>query len=167
MRPVFCTLALVCAVASHSYARPVLWYALEKGGTQNDIGTAPQANATISGAAAPIVNSPNSFSCASMDMTPSGAANNYVGTTADVQKIDALSEMTVTLWFNLQSAPLNNDCLVSDCPSGFPPAGQGGWELYIVNPFGGALSRPAVSACRSEICARTAARIILSLLLRR
>ncbi|MBI4581887.1 MAG: hypothetical protein HY718_19475 [Planctomycetes bacterium] len=119
-------------------SRPVLWYPLERSGTQTDIGTAPQANGTLTGSAVILSGtSPNSYSCASLDLTALPPGNNYLTSTVDVQKLDALPELTVTLWVNLRAAPADGDCLVSDMPSGFPPAGQGGWELRIVNALGG------------------------------
>ncbi len=130
----------LCALPA--VARPVLWYGLEVNNTtQNDIGTSPQANATLFGSAAMLYGSgPAAFSCACLDLSPVTTTGNSIKTASDVQKIDAMPALTMTMWINLRAAPASDDCLISDVFSGFPPADTGGWEVRIVNPTSGTLS---------------------------
>lgn len=135
---------LFLAEVSPAQTGPVLRYVFDKGGAQNDVGAAPGANGSLAGAATFISSSPALFTCGSLDLTGNGANHNYMTTGADVPKIDALPELTVTFWMNLRGAPAEDDCLVSDSPSGYPPAGQGGWEIRTV----GGGSAPTASSFR-------------------
>lgn len=128
---------LLCVVIARPVvARPLARYVFDRGGTQYDLGSAPAANATLSTNAAPVYSSPNAFSCAALNLTVNGANHNYATTGADVTKLDALSAMTVTLWVNLQGNPASDDCLASDMAPWGAPAGQGGWELRIMEHEG-------------------------------
>ncbi|UCD30360.1 MAG: LamG domain-containing protein, partial [Planctomycetota bacterium] len=121
----------------HSYGQPVLHYGFDRNNYDNrdarDVGTPPAADGIFTGDAIRMADPPANFSCAALDLTPNGAINNYVITGADVNKIDALTEMTVAMWVNLQANPDNEDSLVSKVPQGFPvpPVGVGGWALWI------------------------------------
>lgn len=129
------SLAVLCLAFVHpASARPLARYVFDRNGTQNDLGSAPAANATLGGSAAPVFSSPNGFSCAALDLTANGANHNYAGTGVDVEKLDALPALTVTLWVKLQGTPLDQDCLVGDMAPWNAPAGQGGWELRIGAP---------------------------------
>jgi uncharacterized membrane protein len=113
--------------------QPALRYVFDRSDTQNDLGAAPAADATLSTSATVVSNTPATFSCASLDLTANGANHNYAYTGSDVAKIDALSSMTITFWLNLRGDPAVNDCLAADMPSGYPAAGTGGWELRIAS----------------------------------
>lgn len=110
---------------------PMLRYVFDKSGTQNDVGRIPSVHGALSPAATAVSESPNTFSCGSLDLTADDANHNYAASTSDVQKIDALGAMTVCFWINLQGNPSEDDCIVSDAPAGIPAAGQGGWEVRV------------------------------------
>lgn len=126
--------ALGLALTHPAAARPVARYVFDRSGTQNDLGIAPVANATFAGSAQPVYSSPNTYSCAALDLTANGANHNYVATAGDIEKLDALGAMTVTLWVNMRGTAASQDCLVGDMATWNAPAGQGGWELRIAEP---------------------------------
>ncbi len=121
----------VCATSSLADGRPLLRYVFDRSSTQYDGGTPPFAHGTLTGSPALVSGSPGLYSCNALDLSPYASNHNYVTTGADVQKLDALSAMTITLWVNMRADPAEDDCLLSDMPSGYPPAGTGGWELRI------------------------------------
>lgn len=124
---------------------PTLRYAFDRGGKQVDGGTSPAAEGTLTGGPVVTAPSPAGFSCAALDLTPNGAVNNYVKTAGDVEKLDALTEMTITFWINLRAAPAAKDRLVSDMPPALGSGMQGGWEVAIQSE-----GTPAASAFKLE-----------------
>lgn len=126
-------MVMISGPAWAALPRPVLRYAFEATSTQRDEGIAPSANGSLAGSAVTAYNSPLSFSCRSLDLTAAGS--NYVTTGADMDKLDAMPELTATFWINMRAAPASADCILSDAPAGTPPSGQGGWDISI--PYGG------------------------------
>ncbi|MHC4795634.1 MAG: LamG-like jellyroll fold domain-containing protein [Planctomycetota bacterium] len=135
----------VIGSVAQSYGQPVLRYGFDNNNADNrdarDVGASPAADGIFTGDAIRMADPPANFSCGALDLTPNGAIDNYVTTGADVNKIDGLAEMTLTLWLNLRSDPADDDRLLSKLPSGFPtpPANTGGWGLWI----DGVASQPA------------------------
>ncbi len=113
---------------------PVLRYLFDEASSGTapavDSGAAPAAGGTFMGAATRTADTPQSASTGALDLT---AGLGYVSA-GSVSKIENLSALTLTAWVNLRSLPANESVLMSDNPSGIPPAGDGGWELRITNP---------------------------------
>ena len=118
-------------------AAPLLRYSFDEASSGNsnalDTGSAaPAAPGVFNGSATRTSSSPGGFSSV-LDLTAGGAVGNFVATAADADKVDALSQMTLTMWINLQGNPSSGDSLLSDRAPTFPiaPAGTGGWDWTI------------------------------------
>ncbi len=98
-----------------------------------DSGAAPASGGVFSGNATRTLNTPGGASIGALDLTGGGAANNDVATAIDADKVDALPQMTVSAWINLQSAPTDADWIVGDRPIGIQAGG--GWDLRISKPW--------------------------------
>jgi hypothetical protein len=72
-------------------------------------------------------------------------ANSRLSTLLDVDKINALPTLTITMWINVQSFHPGYNVLMSDAPSSPIPAGQGGWVWRARGP-GGALAPTSFEA---------------------
>jgi hypothetical protein len=124
----------VMASAQQAGAELVLHYTFDEtsGDTVNavDSGASPAAPGIFAGGATRVANTPGGFSARALDLTANGAVDNYVTTGTDVDKLDGLSELTATMWVNLQGDPSRGDRLLSDQPAfpPLPPAGEGGWN---------------------------------------
>jgi VCBS repeat-containing protein len=114
---------------------PVLRYGFDEAGSGTaralDSGAAPPANADLLSGATRTASTPGGASRGALDLTADGAVINYATPGVDVNKIDALGSMTVTLWLNLRANPSGGDILLSDLSASGAPAGTGGWELGV------------------------------------
>ncbi len=105
-----------------------------------DSGDPPATNGTFEGLATRTGNTPGGETTGALDLTGGTNSNNYL-TAGDVDEVDSLTEMTITLWVNLQAAPKVGDILVADMPTLITaPAGTKGFELRIENGTGGTIS---------------------------
>jgi VCBS repeat-containing protein len=115
-------------------------YGFDEAGTGTadalDSGAAPAANAHLLSGATRTASSPGGASRRALDLTADGSVINYATPGVDVNKIDALGSMTVTLWLNLRADPSNGDILLSDLAASGAPAGTGGWELRLESASG-------------------------------
>lgn len=113
---------------------PLLRYTFdEASGNALDIGTAPAANGTFEGGALRTANTPGGFSASALDLS---AANTYL-TTADPDKLDALSQLTLTAWVNLQGSPVHGNRIMS---KQFPSGNFDGFSFAFNNPGAGTIS---------------------------
>ncbi|NLE59894.1 MAG: hypothetical protein GX616_16195, partial [Planctomycetes bacterium] len=133
----------VLVTAAEASERPLLRYTFDEETSWTspamDLGVPPAAPGTFGPSTYRLNNTPGSFTCASLDTRFTGA---YVTTSTDVNKIDALTALTATLWIKLAGTPKVDDRLLSDRPatSPVPPANTGGWDLQIAAPPSGTLS---------------------------
>jgi len=119
---------------------PVLRYGFDEAasGTQAalDSGIAPSANATLQSGATRTGNTPGGASRGALDLTLEDF-NSTFATAGDVNKVDGLPALTVSVWVNLRAAALDNDVLLSDIPTTSDPGGTGGWDLTFTSFAGG------------------------------
>lgn len=134
-------MALLGAMAAPvSRAALVLRYNFDESssGTDSatDSGAAPAAPGTLSGSAARIGNTPGGASIGALDVS---LPNSFV-TAGDVEKLDGLSQFTLTGWINLQGTPGHGNRIMSkQVPSG----NFDGFSFALNNPTGGATERRA------------------------
>ncbi len=129
-------------------AGPILRYGFDESdsGTTPALnsGTAPEANATLESGATRTLNTPGNASRGALDLTVQDFNPNYA-TPGDIDEIDAMDALTVTLWVNLQSAAANGDVLLSDLDT---QGGNGGWILDFTSSSGQIL--PVFSLVENE-----------------
>lgn len=123
------TLVLSVVAASSANAQVLLArYSFDEGtGTTAADSVSPAASLTLGGTSTWSSNTPGgagfSFS------TNGGAVANHAAG-ADADKVDGLTQLTLTGWFNLQSAPSVNDRIISDRAS-ISGATNNGFELIF------------------------------------
>ncbi len=104
-----------------------------------DTGAAPATDGTLVNLASRTGQTLGGRSLGALDLTGDPAGTSFVSA-GDVDELDGLEEMTVTMWINLRGDPQTADVLVADVPSiepEFPAAGSTGWRLSIGDPAPG------------------------------
>ena len=139
------TCLFAMALGSSASAELRLHYRFDEtrplGADVRDFGSAPAADGTLVNGAEETGITPAGFSCESLGVNALAGQSHYLTTIGDVQKIDTLSDMTVTFWLNFQGNPAVEDRILSDTiefAAPLPPVGSGGWELLVnENPQAG------------------------------
>ncbi len=140
----FQTLLLAALLAGANVARsatPVLRYAFDEAASGTtaalDSGRGTLASSTFVGAATRTNNTPGGLSAAALNANGANGSQHYLSG-GDADKLDGLSNLTVTCWVNFQGTPAVSDRLVSKLYSDGTRAT--GFDLRVVTPPSGALA---------------------------
>jgi uncharacterized membrane protein len=131
----FISILLTLAGVTQAADTPLLHYTFDGRYDAIDHGQGVPADGIFTNDATRGYATPADVSCGTLDLTGDNAVHNYISTDGDIEKIDALSVMTLTFWLNLQNDPSRFDALFSDVDR-YDPEGYGGWKLLIAGPAG-------------------------------
>lgn len=113
------TAAALAFAAQLAHAAPLLHYNFDEGtgATAADLGTGTPAPGMLVGAAW-TTNTPSGTSPAAVDSSGAATGNLKYVTAGDVDKLDGLSQFTLTTWINLQDVPTGNRRLLAKQAAG-------------------------------------------------
>lgn len=101
-----------------------------------DLGSSPAANGVFFGNAGRTNSTPAGFSVGTLNLNAINGTSHYVSA-GDADKLDSLSNLTLTAWVNLQGPPVVSDRLLSKL---FSDGTRGsGFDLRITSPPSGSL----------------------------
>jgi hypothetical protein len=134
-------------------AAPLLHYNFDEGtGTAAaDSGTGAPAPGTLVGATW-TTNTPQGYSAAAVDSSGASAGNLKYVTGGDVDKIDGLSQFTLTAWLNLQATPSGNRRILAKQDGG----AFDGFSWNISDPGNGAARSASAFGMRLFVGGSTA-----------
>lgn len=102
-----------------------------------DSGSGTPAGSTFVGAATRTNSTPGGFSVAALNVNGANGSHHYLSG-GDADKLDGLSNLTITCWVNFQSTPAVNDRIVGKLFSDGTRAT--GFDLRVVSPPSGSMA---------------------------